>query len=664
MPPSIKPTAQNSPGKKRAIVGGALLHSRETTPLPMKSEPSQTKVTQSNTELATIFKTDLTNIRNLCLCNWFVPNRRKKTCPECRTRVKQMPAPAFLIKQLVEVFTKRSELMPSDESVDTHTQRRAEEIADVDKDRNGRDGLFKGTFPKTLAELWKDDADGGVMRCRNCGFEHEGGPSCQNCGAELDDEGYSFSDLDEDADLDDLDALSLELDDEVDAEFAEMHGHNFLGMPDFVHPYIHFHHLHHLHDDPTDHSELSNSDASEMNSESDDEDGGSLADFVAPDDEEPIRRPGRQSNIRNHREAIAISDDDSDEGGAVSNRIPRRRARVSGSSSPSPPSVVTVTDVMDNDPNESDIGDSNSEADMLRHAGWSPLDQENDSDVDDPTRFHDRYGYGYGDTEDDQASDDDSDTQTMVGNGGSDDEDGGRSREEFSETPTYDDSAYPPYIPHEHAPNNYSSFDEEATNYGSEAGYSTTYDRDGDTEMSVSPRSSVSANVAGEGAYGNPLSISEESGSERSMSRSTNGTRPEAYQHETGQNLGVANQIHEIEDDSDDNPIRPPPRRLPRRYHPNARVQQYDPRISLIFAEHQQSMRGTQSQQQMGLDELDTEVRRVEPASRARRLTAYRVLPPRLVDPLRSSRSPSATRVIASSGRTSRPNRYYVPSRR
>ena len=32
-----------------------------------------------------------------CLCNWFVPNKRKKTCPECRTAVKQMPAPAFLV---------------------------------------------------------------------------------------------------------------------------------------------------------------------------------------------------------------------------------------------------------------------------------------------------------------------------------------------------------------------------------------------------------------------------------------------------------------------------------------------------------------------------------------------------------------------------------------
>lgn len=546
--------------------------------------------------------------------------------------------------------------MPSDESVATHTQRLAEEVADVDKDRNGGDGLFKGTFPKSFAELWKDEADGGVMRCRNCGFEHEGGPSCQNCGAELDDEGYSFSDIDDDADLDDLDALSLELEDEVDAEFAEMNAHNFLGVPDFARRYIHFHHLAHAHDDQTDHSELSHSEASELNSESDDEDGGSLADFIAPDDEEPIRRPGRQSNTRAHREAIAISDDDSDEGGAISNRIPRHRARASGSSSPSPASVVTVTD---HDPSESDIGDSNSEADMLRHAGWSPLDQGNDSDVDD-IQYGDRFGYNYGDTEDDQASDDDSDTQTMVGNGASDDEDG-RSREEFSETPTYD--GYPPYIPHEHAPNNYVSFDDESTGYGSEAGYSTTYDQDGDTEMSVSPRSSVSANGAGGGAYANPLSISEESGSERSMSPGMDGARPEVYQHEMGQDLGVANEIHEIEDDSDDSPIRPPPRRLPRRY-PNPWVQQYDHRISLIFAEHQQSMRGSQSQQQMGLDELDDEVRRIEPASRARRLTAYRVLPPRRADPLRSSRSPSATRVVASSSRTSRPNRYYVPSRR
>ncbi|KAH8676870.1 hypothetical protein BGZ60DRAFT_429340 [Tricladium varicosporioides] len=645
--------------------------SREGTPGAANVVSGLSKINGGVQDLVSVFKDDLTNIRNLvtcsicdqllyepwtlgcghtycysCLCNWFVPNRRKKTCPECRTRVKQMPAPSFLVKQLVEVFTKRSELMPGDETIDQHKQKREEEIADVDRDRNGPEGLFKGTFPSRSGALYRDEADGGIMRCPNCHVEYVGGPVCVNCQTELDDF-HDFSDFDEDADLDELDALSLDLDEELDAEFEEMHGHhNFMEMPPFRHPYVHFHRHHHHHgpDEATDQSDISNSDASDMNSEDDEDDGGSLADFVAQDDEEPIRRPSRRLHNRSSQpQPIEISDDDSDEGGAVSNRIPRRRARVEGSSSPSP-SLLTVTD---NGTNDSDAGDANSEADMLRHAGWSPLDQGNDSDADDQFQF--RQGYGY---EDDDVSDEDSDTETMVGNGASDDEED-RAREGFSETPTYDHGAYPPYIPHEH----YSSLGEEADDE-SEAGYSSVYDRDGDTEMSVSPRAGRSVSVDTNG-YERPIDYPEGSVSGRSMSCSTDADGPSPYDTEINQNLGVANQVHDIEDDSEDSPIRPPPRRLPRRYHPNA--QQYDPRISLIFAEHQQSMRGTRGQP-AGLDELEYEVRRVEPASRARRMTAYRVQPARRNDPLRGSRSPSATRVIASSSRLGRVQRHYRSS--
>ncbi|KAF4637125.1 hypothetical protein G7Y89_g958 [Cudoniella acicularis] len=677
MAPPITSPSSNTLKKSGALaaVPAGTFSSREATPIAARPGSRQPKTSRGDTELASIFKADLTNIRNLvtcsicdqllyepwtlgcghtycysCLCNWFVPNRRKKTCPECRTRVKQMPAPAFLVKQLVEVFMKRGELMPSDESIDQHKQRRAEEVADVDRDRNGPEGLFKGTFPATSGELYRDDVDGGVMRCPYCHFEHEGGPQCQNCGEPLDDEGYDFSDLDDDAELDDLDALSLDLDVEVETEFEEMHGHHFMDMPPFVHPFVHFHHHHHHHghDEATEQSDISNSDASELNSDDDDEDdGSSLAEFVAPDDEEPIRGPGRQSNNRSsQRQPIEISDDESDEGGAVSNRIPRRRARVViGSSSPSP-SIASALTVTDSGTNDSDVGDMNSEAEMLRHAGWSPLDQGGDSDVEDQFQF--RHGYGY---EEDQTSDDNSDTETMVGNGVSDDEGDDRSREEMSETPTYG-GGYPPYIPHEHAPNNYASLGEEPDDADSETGYSSVYDQDGDTEMSTSPRAGRGVSIDTDG-YGNSLSdYPDESRSSRSISRGTDADL------ETNQNLGVASEIHEIDDDSEDCPIRPPPRRLPRRYHPNARVQQYDPRISMIFAEHQQSMRGAQSHQ-VGLDELDNEVRRVEPASRARRMTAYRAQPARRVDLLRSSRSPSATRVIASSGRASRPPRHY-----
>ena len=77
----------------------------------------------------------------------------------------------------------------------------------------------------------------------------------------------------------------------------------------------------------------------------------------------------------------------------------------------------------------------------------------------------------------------------------------------------------------------------------------------------------------------------------------------------------------------------------------------------MIFAEHQQSLRG--DSEQTDLEELDNEIRLTQPGPRTRRMTAYRTQPPRRNDPLRITRSPSATRVIASSSRVSRPPRNY-----
>lgn len=551
---------------------------------------------------------------------------------------------------MVEIFIKRKELMPSDETVEQHTKRRADEIAEVERDKSKPAGLFKGTFANPLGELYRDDTDGGVIRCRNCNNEHEGGPACQYCGTELDDEGYNFSDDDVDlydeADLDELDSLDLEH--EINAEIAAAHGH----APGFAWANLHHHFVDfeaHDDDDETGSSRMSNSE---------DDDGSSLDGFVTNDDEEeeedeeedeePVRAAGRRSNNRSSQQSrvIEISDDeDSDEGGVVSNRIPRHRPIVLGSSSPVAPSAISVTD---NETTDSDGGETNSE--MLRRSGWSPLDQGNDSDAEEQMeQFQFRPGYEFGD--EDEDSEDNSDTETMVGNGASDDEDEDRSRSSSSQTPTYGGGYEPYMMPHEHLIANYQySNASEADDDDSVAGFSSVCDQDGDTEMSVSPRASRSVSVTHDRAVSRDDSEDEESRTSRSMSRSINGG---GYGTEE---LGVANELHEIEDDSE-GPVRPPPRRLPRRHNPNA-TREYDPRISMIFAEHQQSMRG---QEPGGLDELDNETRRMEPGPRSRRMTAYRQQPQRRFNPLRASRSPSATRVVATSSRASRGRvpRYY-----
>ena len=210
----------------------------------------------------------------------------------------------------------------------------------------------------------------------------------------------------------------------------------------------------------------------------------------------------------------------------------------------------------------------------------------------------------------------------------------------------------------EGTPNSYATEDGDDH---AETEFPHSMDRDGDTEMSASPgpNSSRSVSVSTDGHRYDMNGEGEIYGCDdggtprghRGVSVNTDGY------DDMGENLGVVNEIHTIEDDSSDGSIQPPPRRRPRQRLGNPRVFQTDPRISMMFAEHQLSLRGAQNQQ--GLDDFEAEVRRAEPASRNRRMTSYRLQPPRRVDPLRSSRSPSATRIISSSNRVARPLRQY-----
>ena len=547
---------------------------------------------------------------------------------------------------MVEIFCKRSELMPSDESVDQHNAKRAEEIADVDKDRNSPEGLFKGTFRITRGvELLYDEAD-GVLRCPNCQHEDEGGPLCTVCGALFDrgygDEGHGFSDLDEDADLD-LEDLELDADEELE---AHGHFHHFLGFPHF--PFgaghaaqLHNHHLHHHYHH--DHDSLGESSDSDIDGDSEDDededDEGSLQDFVVRDEEPNHSREA--NNGPNSRQPITISDDESDEGGAVSNRRRRpHRGRGASSSTPSAPSILTVT-------TDSENGDNHDEAEMLRDAGWSPLDTENESDTEEP---HYRYP-GYVSTEDEHNSDNESDTNTMRNEASDDDDD--HSRDDLSETPTYRYNGNT-YMLDEGTPNSYLTEEDDH----SEVEFPHVMDRDGDTEMSASPGpSNTSRGVSVSTGYGYDGEEEIYGCDDQATPRGNRGENVSTGYGDMGESIGAANEIHEVEDDSSDSSIQPPPRRRPKQRHGNPRVQQTDPRISMMFAEHQQSLRGAQNEQ--GLEGLEDEVRRTEPASRNRRLTAYRLQPPRRIDPLRSSRSPSATRLISSSNRVARPPRQY-----
>lgn len=517
--------------------------------------------------------------------------------------------------------------MPADESVEQHITKRKEEIAAVESDKSSPEGLFKGCFPPPRPALVYDEED-NVIRCPSCGHEHEGGPACTNCGQELDEDLYGMSDaFDEEAELEDLEDFELE---EIESEFAEIHG---------------FHHSHiagisarhqsgfdHRHPRMTrDEIRALHSEEEDDDDETTDSEAGSLSDFIVEDRHEYGNGPDAGSP----NAPITISDDDSDEGGEVSNRRPRRRGR-RGAASPTP-SVITLTA---SSTNGSEAGDQHSEAERLIEAGWSPLHQGVDNDGEPSAgyrnnhyhQYFNAYGNPPAESSDGQDSDDNSDTntETMVDHGNmstasseaesdyegrplsdiripvrdlEDSEDDSDEEENeshmsippFSPSPSDAPPAYQGYNPEPFNPESYRYYpfagssdvgnDSDADN---ESNVDCT-DHDGDTEMSASPRASRDSRSVSLNPYNHVLLHQDvhqlDNRSRRSAAAepvlNTTGAEsrpPDTSRYGMGEDLGAANQINEVNETSDDSP-RPARRRRPRRFgaqdQPPA-IRQYD----------------------------------------------------------------------------------------
>lgn len=737
--------------KKRSRESGS--GSRETTPTMSNSK--------GDAQLAAVFKADLVQIRSTvtcficdqlqyepyvlncghtycyaCLCNWFSQNVRKKTCPQCRASVKQIPMQNYTVKSIVEVFTKQRALMPADETAEQHAKKREEEAAEIEKDKNSAEGLFKGMFPKKPAAgtrlVW--DEEDGVMRCPTCNHEHEGGPLCAVCGQELAGDPYAYSDFDEDDD-EHLENIEVDLDaEEVEIDFAHMRNHHrFMDQPHFVGAHAHgAHYPHHFHHPAilSEASELSGSDGSEGTGDSDYE-SDSLDGFVVRDEpevQEPIRGAGGRfvdlsspepALPRQRQEINLVSDDESDdEGGAISNGRSRRR-RVPGafvSSSPPPPAVPDALSISDDSTHESDYDESLSEAELrLQSAGWSPLDNGNESEVEAREPYDYEYG-GYAtneDDHDDQRSD--TTTETIDGNAaiyheGEDESQGDLSDTSHSQTPTYNNESYgrgtTSYI-------DYGAADAYATEYYQHLGeddddeganeFSTaegaSIDGDGDTEMSISTRegdrsrsNTRDTSTARAMTYAADYNEHYEARGDRGVSVTDNGHPDDVSDYDYGMpasNIYVANAMPGGEEDSSDSSIRPAVRRQPRQprqyvqparenvqvFHhtnpftpvPHTRQGGRANPVYIEVAGRSGGSRRDPIQIDGACDgweddfrHLGGELRRLmEPASGDFRMTAYRSMPVRRADPLRSSRSPSASRVISSSSRTTRPPRHY-----
>lgn len=220
-----------------------------------------------------------------------------------------MPAPAFVIRQIADIFTNRPEIMSGEETVEDHHQKRKEERDTVENDRNSIAGLFKGTFNGShLARVIFDEAD-RLHRCAQCGHEFIPGPNCLNCGADFQGEEEAlqddWSDDDHDIDLDevemDYDLDGEDMDDEdmdSEEELGEyrqgFHNNNPFAAARFIHPALEANRLPHhrlqraLHNMfhgppgvpfPGEHS----SEGEEE--DSDDESAGSLESFVINEEE-------------------------------------------------------------------------------------------------------------------------------------------------------------------------------------------------------------------------------------------------------------------------------------------------------------------------------------------------------------------------------------------
>ncbi|KAL3450673.1 hypothetical protein BJX65DRAFT_269841 [Aspergillus insuetus] len=135
-----------------------------------------------------------------CLSSWFAEGRtNNKTCPDCRTPVKVQPAPAYLVRAVVQLFTSRAELLDKEETTEqhkTHQREEAEKLEADKKNTNPREaGLFRGIFNKSRHPPGVPiiDLEDGVVRCPHCSWELDE-TGCVNCGYRHDDDSMSGTD--------------------------------------------------------------------------------------------------------------------------------------------------------------------------------------------------------------------------------------------------------------------------------------------------------------------------------------------------------------------------------------------------------------------------------------------------------------------------------------
>lgn len=489
---------------------------------------------------------------------------------------------------MVEIFVNRAELMPSDESTEQHQQRQKEENSIIEIDRESETGLFKGCFrhQDPIGTLVFNEED-HLYRCGRCGHEYQGGPICDVCELEFDpdEDGVVADDMEDRGSIGSLDSMEMfdiehDLDDDVDqddidseADFnsEEEDPNSFIGNVDIVwsgsgsngpggmypsrggfsrvpHP------LSQVHNVQENGWGSPRSSQGSSDDDENDEDEGSLRDFVEHDEDHDDRHTDTSHISINSRSASDSEDEEGPIRGAVASA--RRQGRRA---------YAAVRRHLGGGPSESsDTGDAEDdvEENTFQRSGWSPLDNGTESEDGEhqPIMPQLRRLESSEDSSNVSDSDSDSDTDT-IGNHQSDDDDTEEERDanKNGSSGQFRFEAEREALRRRNRIANHSIYHVE--------GRGSSVDREGDVEMSVSPTDSSDISVSSE---------------------VTQRGRGGSVEY-----LGTANAVHDVDDsDSDVSPQparrrRQQPSRAPR-ISPNP---EYDPRISSLFAQHQSDLR-------------------------------------------------------------------------
>ncbi|KFY05731.1 hypothetical protein V492_08331 [Pseudogymnoascus sp. VKM F-4246] len=400
-----------------------------------------------------------------------------------------------------------------------------------------------------------------------------------------------------------------------------------------------------------------NSDGSEEEESDGDETTSSMMDFIEPDDSSPAvgRRSRPQiidsdSDDSNEEEDEDEDEEDEEEEEVVSTR-PRQRANRSRPNRP----IVLDSDSEDSAGQEEsrvgnhlDTGDEHESDSSARNGGYSPLDHGDDSENDEAEPFA-------------AAEDhpDTSDSDTTVGHHDEDDEDdeedeGPVSRIGRSAAPRRGGEARAQRFPfHRHGGSRTKTQRERIS-----AGQSSReQSREENSEDREEERSSSPA--AGYGASDDDNAATDQDGDIEMGAKPTRGSVPEPPE------LLFRDAVDDFYGDEAeiqfDHPAEPAPRSRRRRRAPAqiSPTQEYDPRISMMFAQHQSDLRDATARESPLYEGQRDPPRRIEAPSRSRRRAQYRLDPPTLSNRFGPNREPIVISSSARPGRAHRNRREY-----